>query len=250
MYRYIPFIAVIMILFFISCATTYRIEYPPSDELFITLGDDPGSESINPYIPKGYFIHVSTEYYLPIPLLGIIPLGNAQPQYVFYEEAIPKIRSMGGDALIGANVNHIPRPPVFIRFFGIFNFLFTSSTIITGQVVKRAQISSSNQNHISKESVTQRSHLNDNKTLFNTSPISNQIKSKILNIKSNFMLIDKGTNSGIKKGAQCTIYNSNSFNESNVIGEGKITSVKMDRAIIKATNDGPFNIGDFVLIEM
>ncbi len=126
--------------FFMSCASsrTMEIPFPPSDKLFVTLGDDPGSESNKPYIPKGYFVHTSTEYYLPIPILGLIVFGNAEPQYVFYKKVIPEIRSMGGDALIGTSMSVIPRPPAFFRFLGFPNLLpIYAQTVIAGQAVKR-----------------------------------------------------------------------------------------------------------------
>ena len=123
-----------------GCATavTHRVAYPPSDEFFVTMGDDPGSESVRPYSPKGTLIHVSQEAYIPLPLLGLATIGNANPQYVFEERILPKVRGMGGDALTSAKVDHTPPPNGFLRFLG-FPLLFAppSMTIVTGQAVKR-----------------------------------------------------------------------------------------------------------------
>lgn len=123
-----------------GCATSYthRVAYPPSDELFITMGDDPGSESVRPYSPKGTFIHFSREMYLPIPLFGLITIGNANPEYVFDQKVLPEVRRMGGDAISSARVDHVPPPHAFLRFLG-FPLLFTpaSSTMVTGQVDMR-----------------------------------------------------------------------------------------------------------------
>jgi hypothetical protein len=130
---------IIIILFLTDCASviTHSLDYPASDELFITSGDDPGTESIRPYIPKGQFIHVSQESYLTFPILGIfIKFGNANPQYVFDTEVIPKIRSMGGDALTNATVNFIPAAPWFMGIIGIRT---GAQTTIIGQVVKRPE---------------------------------------------------------------------------------------------------------------
>jgi hypothetical protein len=123
-----------------GCATcvTHRIAYPASDDLFITMGDDPGSESVRPYSPKGTMIHVSRESYIPLPLLGLATIGNANPQYVFEEKILPKVRAMGGDALTNARVDHIPPPNVLSRLIGItLMFRQPSTTIVTGQAVKR-----------------------------------------------------------------------------------------------------------------
>ncbi len=123
-----------------GCATskTHTVAYPPSDEFFITMGDDPGSESVRIYSPKGSLIHVSTEAYLPLPLLGLATIGNANPQYVFEHKVLPQVRMMGGDSMSSARVEHLPPPNPLARFLG-FPLLFCepSRTIITGQVDKR-----------------------------------------------------------------------------------------------------------------
>ena len=137
--RYSMMLAVVLVaLIWISgCATTYRVPYPPADELFVTMGDDPGSESEKPYIPKGTFVHVSPEWYLPLPILGLIVFGNANPQHVFEDEVLPKIREMGGDALTNARVEHTPRPHFVKRLLGLHLLQPPALTIVTGQVVKR-----------------------------------------------------------------------------------------------------------------
>lgn len=119
-----------------GCSMTHTVAYPPADDLFVTMGDDPGSESAKLYTPKGTFIHVTTEYYLPIPVLGLIPLGNAEPNHVFETQVIPKIREMGGDALTNARIQYTPPPGVFMRLIGLGAFS-PSSTVVTGQVVNR-----------------------------------------------------------------------------------------------------------------
>jgi hypothetical protein len=114
------------------------VSYPASDALFVTMGDDPGSESQRPYSPKGTLIHVSREFYLPVPLLGLATIGNANPQYVFEERILPKVRNMGGDALTSAKVEHVPPPNPFARLLGVpLLFMEPSTTIVTGQTVKR-----------------------------------------------------------------------------------------------------------------
>lgn len=119
-----------------GCSATHKVAYPSGDDLFVTMGDDPASESQKPYTPKGTFIHVTQESHLPIPVLGLIPLGNAEPQYVFETYVFPQVTEMGGDALTNARVDHKPRPGFFTRLFGL-GFFSPSHTVVTGQVVKR-----------------------------------------------------------------------------------------------------------------
>lgn len=123
-----------------GCATSknHVIHYPPSDDFFITMGDDPGSESIRPYSPKGTLIHVSTEAYLPLPLFGLATIGNANPQFVFEQKVLPMVRSMGGDAMSSARVDHRPPPNPFWRLLGFpLLFIEPSQTIVSGQVDQR-----------------------------------------------------------------------------------------------------------------
>jgi hypothetical protein len=123
-----------------GCASsrTHVVAYPPSDEFFVTMGDDPGSESIRPYSPKGTLIHVSEEGYIPLPLLGLATIGNANPQYVMEEKVLPRVRYMGGDAMSSTKVDHVPPPNGFARFLGFpLIFMQPSRTVVTGQVDKR-----------------------------------------------------------------------------------------------------------------
>lgn len=136
-----PIILVFIAFLVMGCSVTHRVAYPPADELFVTMGDDPGSESAQSYIPKGLMVHSSTEWYLPLPILGLITFGEAEPQYVFENKIYPKVRDMGGDSLTNARVNHSPPPAFFWRLLGIpLIFTSPSQTTVTGQVVKRSQI--------------------------------------------------------------------------------------------------------------
>ena len=120
-----------------SCATvmTHKVGYPASSDLYVTLGDDPGSESQKPYIPKGQIIHITNEMYWPIPILGMfLKAGNAEPQYVFDKEVIPQVKRMGGDAIIGARVNYTPAGPMLMGLIGLRT---GARIVIVGQVVKR-----------------------------------------------------------------------------------------------------------------
>ena len=119
-----------------GCSATYQVAYPPASTLFVTMGDDPGTESVNPYLPKGTFVHISEEFYLPIPIFGLIPLGNANPAYVFERKVLPRITEMGGNALTNAHINYTPPPGVVMRFLGL-GFFSPSRTIVTGQVVRK-----------------------------------------------------------------------------------------------------------------
>lgn len=123
--------------FLSGCTTsvTHKVQYPEASSLFVTMGDDPGSESQKPYIPKGTFIHVETDDYLPLPILGMFAkIGESNPQYVFDQIIIPEVRAMGGDALTDARVNYTPPGSILSGLFGMRR---GGCLVITGQAVKR-----------------------------------------------------------------------------------------------------------------
>jgi len=130
----------IVLSFFSGCAGGSRqILYPPANKLFVTTGDDPGSESQKTYIPKGYLVHTSVEWSPPLPIFGLLVFGKADPQYVLNKKVLPKVLAMGGDAITGVQISHLPRANALIRFLGlhIFTMGFVSSTTVAGQVSKR-----------------------------------------------------------------------------------------------------------------
>ncbi len=119
-----------------GCSSTYQVAYPPASDMFVTMGDDPGTESVNAYTPKGTFVHTSSEFHIPFPLLGLIPFGNAEPNYVFETYVLPQVSQMGGDSLTNARIQHTPRPGFFARLTGLAA-LKPSVTTVYGQVVKK-----------------------------------------------------------------------------------------------------------------
>ena len=130
-------ITVFILLTLTSCAInrTHTIQYPASGDLFVTSGDDPGSESEKAYIPKGKVIQFNQEIYWPIPIAGIwLKSGNAEPQHVFDNYVIPKVKSMGADALTDAYVGYTPEDPWIMGLLGIRK---GQSTLVIGQAVKR-----------------------------------------------------------------------------------------------------------------
>lgn len=135
--RSVKFLVVVVLLCTVGCSlnTTRRVQYPPASELFVTSGDDPGSESPKPYVPKGQFIHIANECYVPIPVLGMfLKIGNADPQVVFDRYIIPGVREMGGDGLTNASVSFTPPGPILM---GLFGMRPGGTTIVFGQAVKR-----------------------------------------------------------------------------------------------------------------
>jgi hypothetical protein len=103
--------------------------------MFVTSGDDPGTESNPSYIPKGYFYYSKSEGRIPLPILGLIPLSNAGVDYVVHTEALPKVRGMGANALINASIDYNECHWVLGLLFGCMGF--GDSTTVRGTAVRR-----------------------------------------------------------------------------------------------------------------
>ncbi|MBI5193349.1 MAG: hypothetical protein HZA08_07925 [Nitrospirae bacterium] len=122
----------------VGCAYTYKVNYPPASEAFVTCGDDPGTESNKSYIPKGFYFYTEQEVCLPIPVVGLIGMNSVTPDKVYKNSLIPAINEMGGDALICGGVDYTRGTGFLGRFFGVGCLLGGGSTIkASGNVVKR-----------------------------------------------------------------------------------------------------------------
>jgi hypothetical protein len=261
---------------FSRCASviTHTIDYPASDDLFVTTGDDPGTESVRPYIPKGQFIHVTQEAYVPIPILGIfIKTGEANPQIVFDTEVIPKIKSMGGDALTSANVSYTPASP---WFYGLFGMRTGAITIVIGQVDKRpdrgfAQRNNEKDNIIQPvKTITDKAEvkqnnisdsdvqsiddiLNINTDENNTIEKSNAIMEKyykIIEKKENYVLINTDNKSKIQKKNEIIVYRETNSTDFEKVGKIEIVAFKDHNPIgkiLKEENGNIIQVGDLIL---
>lgn len=106
------FVLFIVVLLMNGCTiggTLYssKIPFITGDKLYITTGDDPGSESLKPYEPKGMLLHVERAKSTCFFNLCIDD-EDANPERVMEEIILPKVRNMGGDALINAYVDYTP----------------------------------------------------------------------------------------------------------------------------------------------
>jgi hypothetical protein len=123
---------IVLMSFVAGCSFTRKVAFPPADELYITCG-----ENTKENITKGSILHATQAPCIPIPILGLIGWGMADPQKVFDEVIKPEVKTMGGDALICANVQYEPGPGFFGRLLGIGCLFSTETTALRGMVVKR-----------------------------------------------------------------------------------------------------------------
>lgn len=247
MIKYVVSIVLIPALLFLSgCASsiTHKVGYPAPDELFITVGDDPGSESNTPYSPKGQLIHVEKEAYVPLPILGIfMKNGNAEPQYVFNTEIIPQVQGMGGDALIGATISYTPAGPWIL---GLFGMRTGATTVVMGQVVKRG---GKDQIAAQTNSLYQTSSDVDNvwtTELSESEQVQNQFYD-ILKIKQGYFLVKSDHPDYFVKGKICDIVRGSPSDYTHV-GEGQVVQTQDNNIAFKILN-GSIKVGDKITTE-
>lgn len=115
----------------VSCGTTYKATttFPPADEVFITSGD---GDIQKPYTPVGQLIYYKTGYRIGLPLLGLIPINDVNPDKAIREEVVQEIKSRGGDGLINMSI-HFEGPKNGALGFGARG----GSIVIYGTIIKR-----------------------------------------------------------------------------------------------------------------
>lgn len=113
--------------------SAYRevILFPPSDNVFITSGD---GNIQKPYTPIGEFVYSDVGIRLPLPILGLIPFKNLDPEVTLRTVVTQKIRESGGDGLINMKISFVrDNPsPFTLGMFSKPGYLY-----ITGTIIKR-----------------------------------------------------------------------------------------------------------------
>jgi hypothetical protein len=104
----VPFIVIILVCLVTGgCAYRSAITFPSPDEVFVTTGD--GDAFLQkPYTPVGELIYIKEGFRIPLPILGLIPIGDPDPESILRGEILSKVRSMGGDALVSLKIFWTP----------------------------------------------------------------------------------------------------------------------------------------------
>jgi hypothetical protein len=116
----------------VSCSKYIsQVTFPPSDEMFITSGD---GDIQKPYTPVGQLIYIRSGFRLPLPIFGMIPFKDIDPEYELRTEIPNRIKQMGGDGIINMSIAFNPAKP---RYY-LLGALATGGRItIYGTVIKR-----------------------------------------------------------------------------------------------------------------
>jgi hypothetical protein len=105
------------------------VSFPNPDDIFITSGD---GDIQAPYTPVGEFLYIEEGFRLGLPLLGLLPIKDVDPEVVLRSTIVQEVRRMGGDALINMRVNWTPPSSGFLGIFANGGNL-----AITGTVIRR-----------------------------------------------------------------------------------------------------------------
>ena len=115
---------------FVGCGAYNEVAtFPPSDEVFITSGD---GNIQKPYTPVGQLIYARTGYRLGLPILGLIPFNDVNPDKELREKVMTEIQKQGGDGLINMVITFEAPKNGFLGLMAKGGTLF-----ITGTIIKR-----------------------------------------------------------------------------------------------------------------
>ncbi len=98
------FIAILLIQLY-GCSYTSQIQFPGTQDLFVTTGD---GDITKPYTPVGQIIYMETGYRIPLPILGLIPISDVDPDVIIRTKVVRQAREMGGNAIINLKIDWEP----------------------------------------------------------------------------------------------------------------------------------------------
>ena len=127
--RIIKFLSIVVISLLLTNCTAYKevASFPDADDVFITSGD---GDIQKPYTPIGQLLFLKAGARIPLPLLGMIPINDVDPDTELREEIFTEIKKRGGDGLINMQINFEPPTNGFIGFGANGGNIFVTGTII------------------------------------------------------------------------------------------------------------------------
>lgn len=125
----IKILSALSIIFLITSCNAYKevANFPPANEVFVTSGD---GDIQKPYTPVGQLIYMKAGARIPLPLLGMIPINDVDPDTVLREEVFTEIRKRGGDGLINMQITFQAPKSGIIGLGASGGHIFVTGTII------------------------------------------------------------------------------------------------------------------------
>ncbi len=118
-----------LVLVMSGCATKYQsaTTFPSPDELFVTTGD---GDIQKPYTPVGQLIYMRQGFRIPLPLLGMIPIADVDPDTELRRAIYQEVRRMGGDAVINLKIDWMPPNDGILGLFATGGHITVYGTVI------------------------------------------------------------------------------------------------------------------------
>jgi len=111
-----------------GCASLRQVNFPPSEEVFITTGD---GDITKPYKPVGHLIYTKRGFRLGfLPLIGLIPISDASAENAINEIIAKEARAMGGDAVINLDIKWTPPSDGILGLGANGGAVFIQGTVI------------------------------------------------------------------------------------------------------------------------
>lgn len=114
-----------------GCALGYssQLRFPSPTDLFVTTGD---GDIQKPYTPIGQLAYAKVAYRFALPLLGMIPISDIDPDVELRTGVLEKVKAMGGDGVINLSMNWTPPTNGFLGWGAKGGTL-----VVYGTVIKR-----------------------------------------------------------------------------------------------------------------
>lgn len=125
----IALVSVCSLILLSGCAASHQsqVSFPDSDDLFVTTGD---GDITKPYTPVGQLVHIANGYRLPLPLIGLIPIQDVDPDLTLRQEIMEEARRMGGDGVINVQLDWQPPSNGFLGIGASGGHLIVYGTVI------------------------------------------------------------------------------------------------------------------------
>jgi hypothetical protein len=123
-------LGVLAVLGLAGCSSMSTVNFPDPNKIFMTSGD---GNIQKPYTPVGEIIYAQSGFrFGMVPLLGLIPWADVDPEVVIRQKVEAKVAEMGGDALINMEIDWKPPRNGFLGIGAA-----GGSIVVTGTVIKR-----------------------------------------------------------------------------------------------------------------
>ena len=106
-----------------------KVTFPAADDVYMTTGD---GDIQKPYTPIGQLFYWDQGYRMPLPLIGLIPFKDVDPDVALKQDIAKEVKKMGGDGVINLSIDWTPAKNGFLGFMAQ-----GGSVAVYGTVIKR-----------------------------------------------------------------------------------------------------------------